>query len=163
MLPEVTLSSPVGWLQPPLYEMGISSKSWKYFSVSRGVSPKAPGEATSRCWHRTNWTTCFACPLVLLDTGAVQMASAWVLPPPDHVQLEVDIPSAPDPPKRHPGRHQTVVGLVCFVYPGCGVSLRVFSRLFGCFLSPCFSMYGITQPRSSAPKEGDDVTAEFLY
>jgi hypothetical protein len=92
------------------------------------------------------------------------MASARVLPPSDHSQLEVDFPRAPDPPKGRPERHQSVVGLVCFVYFGCGISLLVLSRLFGCLfvclLLSCFSMYGIMQPRSSAPKEGDDVMAD---
>jgi len=31
-------------------------------------------------------------------------------------------------------------------------------RLFDCFL-PFLSLYGGLQPRGSAPKEGDDVTA----
>jgi len=76
----------------------------------------------------------------------------------------VDFLSAPDPLKGHPGRHQSVVGLVCFVHLGCGTSLLVFlSCLVVCLLSFCFSMYGIRQPRRFARKEGDDVTEEVLY
>jgi hypothetical protein len=93
------------------------------------------------------------------------MASARVLPPSDYSQLDVDFPRAPDPPKGRLERHQSAVGLVCFVYLGYGISLLVFSVvwLFIGLFSSCFSMYGIMQPRSSAPKEGDDVTAEVLY
>jgi hypothetical protein len=94
------------------------------------------------------------------------MEPALVLPPPDHTQSEVDFPCAPDPAKGRPERHQSVLGLVCFVYLGCGISLLVcFSVVwqFVCLLLSCFSMYRIMEPRSSAPKEGDDVTVEVLY
>ena len=89
---------------------------------------KAPGEATLRCWDRTNWTTCFLS--FLLDTGPVQMVLARVLPPSDHSELEVDFPGAPDPLKGRPTRHQSVVGLVCFVNLDCGIGLLCLSWLW---------------------------------
>jgi len=47
-----------------------------------------------------------------LDLGPVQMASARVLPPPDLSQWEVEFPRAPDPPKGHPERYSSVLGLM---------------------------------------------------
>jgi hypothetical protein len=114
----------------------------KYSVASCGVSPKARGEATLRRQDGTNLTSCF---LSSLPIGycPVQMVSAQVLPPSDHRQVQVVFPSLRQPPKGGPLRHQSVVCLVCFVYLGWGISLLVFSLLFGCLfvyfhlVSPC--------------------------
>jgi len=84
----------------------------------------------------TNWTTSFPCLFLLLDTGPVQMVSAWVVPPRIHDQLEVGFPRAPDPPKARPNRYQSVVGLACFVYLSCGISLL---DLLGCLVVCLFA------------------------
>jgi len=42
-------------------------------------------------------------------SGPVQMALAWVLPPLDHSQVEVEFPRAPDP------QHIVRIGLSCFL------------------------------------------------
>ena len=44
------------------------------------------------------------------DSGPIQMASARVLPPPDHRPVEVEISHPPDPPKGRTELHQSVVG-----------------------------------------------------
>jgi len=46
-----------------------------------------------------------------LDLGPVQMASALVLPHPDHSQMEVEVPRAPDPQK---GYRTVPIGSVTF-------------------------------------------------
>ena len=46
-----------------------------------------------------------------LDHGPVQMASAWVFTTFRVSQVEVEFPCAPDPPKGHPERYWSVVGL----------------------------------------------------
>jgi hypothetical protein len=40
------------------------------------------------------------------------MPLGWGLPPPDHIQWELEIPSALDPPKGHPEKFRFVVGLM---------------------------------------------------
>jgi hypothetical protein len=86
-----------------------------------------------------------------LDLGPVQMASARVLPPPDLSQTEVEFPRAPDPPKGY-----------CTVPIGSGTFqlVRVRTR-HDCYCFPFlfFSLIRFMQPRRSAPKEGDNVTA----
>jgi len=86
-----------------------------------------------------------------LDLGAVQMASARVLPPPDPSQREVEFPRAPDPPKGY-----------CTVPIGSGTFkfVRVRTRHDCLMLSfPFLSLVQYMQPRRSAPREGDTVTA----
>jgi hypothetical protein len=75
------------------------------------------------------------------------------LPPPDISQVEVEFPCAPDLPN---GYHTVLFG--CGT---CGfVRLR---RLKGCLIVsfPFLLLYGIMQPRGSAPREGDNVMARL--
>jgi len=87
-----------------------------------------------------------------LDLGRVYMASARVSPPPDLSQWEVEFPRAPDPPKGHPERYRSVAGLLSLYEYVRGMIVQCFP-----FLS--FSLIRFMQPRRSAPKEGDNVTA----
>jgi len=57
------------------------------------------------------------------DSGPVQMASARVLPPPDHRQVEVKFSRAPDPPKGRTELHRSVVGFT-----------DAYGNIHGCFL-----------------------------
>ena len=79
------------------------------------------------------------------------MALAWVLPPPDLSQWEVEFPRAPDPPK---GYHKVPIGSGTFEF------VRVRTRHDWLMLSfPFLSLVRYMQPRRSAPREGDTVTA----
>jgi hypothetical protein len=73
------------------------------------------------------------------------------LPPAEISQVEVEFPCAPDPPN---GYHSV---LIC-----CGTSGFVHLRtLNGCLIVSFLLLYGCMQPRGSAPKEGDNVTARL--
>jgi len=73
------------------------------------------------------------------------------LPPPDHSQVEVEFPRAPDPPK---GYRTVPIG------SGTFESVRVRTRHDCLMLSfPFLSLVRYMQPRRSAPREGDTVTA----
>jgi len=145
-----------------MHELGTNSKCWKYWRASRRVVLKAPGEATLGCWQGTNWTTCFH-----------YFSLYWKL---------VEYKSS----RQSFYNLQIIVNWRC-TFPVCRIHLQAalgvtnwlsnyftrwswlwdlsasFSEIFGCLLSPCFSMYGIMQPRSSAPKEGDNAMVEVLY
>jgi hypothetical protein len=75
------------------------------------------------------------------------------LPPPETSQVEVEFPRAPDPPN---GYHMVLIG--------CGTYGFVRLRTLNCCLIvsiPFLLLYGIMQPRGSAPKEGDNVMARL--
>jgi len=78
------------------------------------------------------------------------MASARVLPPPDISQWEVEFPHAPNPPK---GYRTVPISSGTFEF----VRVRTQHDLFNAFLF--FSLVRFMQPRRSAPKERDNVTA----
>jgi len=72
-----------------------------------------------------------------------------------HLPLEVEFPRAPDPLTGHRERYWSVVGLMgsydCVRGPVIWLlPFRVF---------PFLLLYGVMQPRRSAPKEGDNVMA----
>jgi len=75
------------------------------------------------------------------------------LPPPEISQVEVEFPRAPDPPN---GYHTVLIGCGTYGF----VRLRT---LNGCLIVffPFLLLYGIMQPRGSAPKEGDNVMARL--
>jgi len=74
------------------------------------------------------------------------------LPPPELSQVEVELPHAPDPPN---GYHTVLIGCETYGF----VHLRT---LNGCLIVSFLLLYGFIQPRRSAPKEGDNVTALVL-
>ena len=82
------------------------------------------------------------------------MASARGLPPPDHSQVEVEFPRAPDPPK---GYRTVPIGCGTFEFVRVRTRHDWLMLPFLSFLS--FSLGRFMQPRRSAPKEGDNVTA----
>jgi len=67
-----------------------------------------------------------------------------------HLPLELEFPRAPDPPKGRPVRYRSVAGLIRSYEYVCRTFVWLFSFL---------SLYGGLQPRGSALKDGDDVTA----
>jgi hypothetical protein len=75
------------------------------------------------------------------------------LPPPETSQVEVEFPRAPDPPN---GYHMVLIGCGTYGF----VRLRT---LNSCLIVsfPFLLLYGFMQPRGSAPKEGDNVTARL--
>ena len=75
------------------------------------------------------------------------------LPPPEISQVEVEFPCAPDPPN---GYHTVLIGCGTYGF----IRLRT---LNGCLIVffPFVLLYGFIQPRGSAPKEGDNVTARL--
>ena len=73
------------------------------------------------------------------------------LPPPETSQVEVEFPLAPDPPN---GYHMVLIGCGTYGF----VHLR---KLNGCLSVSLLLLYGFMQPRGSASKEGDDVTARL--
>jgi hypothetical protein len=73
------------------------------------------------------------------------------LPPPEISQVEVEFPCEPDPPN---GYHMVLIGCGTYGF----VHLRTLS---GCLVVSFLLLYGFIQPRGSAPKEGDNVTARL--
>ena len=65
--------------------------------------------------------------------------------------MEVEFPRAPDPPN---GYHMVLIGCGTYGF----VHLRT---LNGCLVVSFLLLYGFMQPRGSAPKEGDNVTARL--
>jgi len=96
----------------------------------------------------------------LLHTSLLHWISAryiWsrhgFFPPPNGSQVQVELAYVPDPPKDHPERYWSVVGLI-------GLYKYICSKFVYYFLSfdVSFSLQRYMQPRRSAPKEGDNVT-----
>jgi hypothetical protein len=75
------------------------------------------------------------------------------LPPTEISQVEVEFSRAPDPPN---GYHTVLIDCGTYGF----VRLRT---LNGCLIVsfPLLLLYGIMQPRGSAPKEGDNVMAQL--
>jgi len=70
-----------------------------------------------------------------------------------HLPMEVEFPRAPDPPKGRPELYRSVVGLM-------GSYDCVRRMIVSFFVSLSFSsLVRFMQPRRSAPKERDNVTA----
>ena len=76
-----------------------------------------------------------------------------ILLSPEISQVEVEFPRAPDPPN---GYHMVLIGCGTYGF----VRLRM---LNGCWIVsfPFLLLYRIMQPRGSAPKVGDNVTAQL--
>jgi len=94
------------------------------------------------------------CLLLLWILAQYKWRRHGFLPPPEISQVEVEFPRAPDPPN---GYHMVQIG--------CGTYGFVRVRtLNGCLIVffPYLLLYGLMQPRGSAPKEGDNVTARLL-
>ena len=107
---------------------------------------------------RTVFLWMFLLSLSLLFTSLLLWISAqykWrrhgFLPPPEISQVEVEFPRAPDPPN---GYHTVLIGCGAYGF----VHLRT---LNGCLVVSFLLLYGFMQPRGSAPKEGDNVTARL--
>jgi len=79
-----------------------------------------------------------------LDLGPVQMAAARVLPPPETSQVEVEFPSAPDPPNDY---HMVLIG--------CGTYGFVpLPTLNGCLIVSFYSYTGLCSPGGLHLKRG---------
>jgi len=120
------------------------------------------------CWTFRRWRyggRCyFGCFFFLFSPLLFTSSLLWILaqykwrrhgflPPPETSQVEVEFPCAPVPPNSY----QTVL-ISCGTYGF--IRLRT---LNGCsIVSFLFLLlYGFMQPRGSAPKEGDNVTARL--
>ena len=73
------------------------------------------------------------------------------LPPPETSQVDVEFPRAPDPPN---GSHMVLIGSGTYDF------LHL-CTLNGCLVVSFLLLYGFMQPRGSAHKEGDNVTARL--
>jgi len=96
--------------------------------------------------------SCFTA-LLLWISAQYKWRRHGFLPPPEISQVKVEFPRAPDPPN---GYHTVLIscGTYGFVH---------LHTLNGCLIVsfPFLLLYGIMQPRGSAPKEGDNVTARL--
>jgi len=92
----------------------------------------------------------FTC-LLLWISARYKWRQHWFLPPLETGQVEVDFPCTLDPPN---GYHTVLIGCGTYGF----VHLRT---LNGCLVVSFLLLYGIMQPRGSAHKEGDNVTARL--